>query len=83
MFLGRFHIDDNVAVLPPAATLTDMFAYNIFYFAGDRFFIRDLRPTDIRFQIEFALHAVNDNFQMQFSHSGNDRLGRFMIIMHA
>ena len=30
----------------------------------------------------FALHAVNDNLQMQFAHPGNDRLAGLLVSMH-
>src|SRR5437899_161625 len=33
-----------------------------------------LRLADISADIEFAHHAVHDDFQMEFAHSGDDRL---------
>src|SRR5581483_11522984 len=53
------------------------------FFAGrrlsDRFAISDLRLANIGFDAEFPLHPIDDDFQVQFAHAGDDRLAGFMI----
>src|SRR5438132_984441 len=72
----------DVAVLTPAAGLFDQLA-NTVRTARDRFAIRDLRFARIRVDFEFAEHAVPDNFQMQLSHAGNDRLASIFVGVNA
>ena len=45
----------------------------------DRFFVGNLRFTDIGFDVEFALHAVVQDLEVQLAHSGNDGLSCFFI----
>ena len=48
---------------------------------ADALLVRDLRFADSRLDAEFAQQAVNDDFQMQLAHAGDDRLtGRFVGI---
>ena len=46
---------------------------------GDGFTISHLRRADIRIHTIFALQAVNDDFQMQFAHAGQNGLAGFLI----
>ena len=41
---------------------------------GDGFTIRHLRRTDIRIYIELPTQTINDNFQVQFTHTRDDGL---------
>ena len=49
----------------------------------DRFTISNLRLTDIRFNLELALHTVNNNVKMKLAHTFNDGLATFMVDRHA
>jgi len=42
-----------------------------------------LRLADVGLDIEFALHAIDDDLKVQLTHSGDDRLAGFLIRMHA
>ena len=50
---------------------------------GDRFFVRDLRLADVRFDFELAAQAIEDDLEMQFAHAGDDRLLRLFVGAHA
>ena len=78
----RLHGQLHVAVLPAAAGLLDVLVLG-FRGLQNRFAIRDLRPADVRLHAEFAHHAVDDNFQVQLAHSGNQRLAGIVIRVHA
>ena len=41
---------------------------------ADRFAIGDLRLADVRFDVELALHAVDDDFEVQLAHAGENGL---------
>ena len=71
-----------MTVLTATAGLLDELAFDLDRLA-DRFAVGHLRRTHIGFHAEFALHAVNQNFQMQFTHTGNDGLTGFFIGAHA
>ncbi len=76
--LARSHIDLDVAVLTAAARLLDQLPDAVR--AGrDRFTIRDLRFAGVRIDLEFAEHAVANNFQVQLAHSGDDRLAGIFV----
>ena len=64
-----------------AAGLLDIFSFRL-GLAHDRFLIRDLGAADVRFHAEFALHAVDQHFEMQLSHAGDDGLTRIGIARH-
>src|SRR5271163_3053680 len=71
-----------MAVLTAAARLAHEFALRL-HRAADGFAIGDLRLADIRFDLEFALHAVDDDFQMQLAHAFDDGLAGLGVGMHA
>ena len=58
---------------PRAAGLLDVFAFGDGFLAN-RFAIRHLRTADVGLHVVFAQHAVDDNFQVQFAHAGNQCL---------
>src|SRR6266481_4775277 len=62
-----------MAVLAASAGLLDVFAFR-FGFLADRFAIRHLRTANISLHIVFAQHAVDDDFEVQLAHAGNQRL---------
>jgi hypothetical protein len=44
--------------------------------------VGDLRFAHIRFDVEFALHALDDDLEMQFAHAGQNRLTSLGIGIH-
>src|SRR6056297_64517 len=48
-------------------------------FASERFTIGHLRRADIRFDLEFALHAIDKNVEVEFAHPLDDRLTALVI----
>src|ERR1035438_7070444 len=77
-FFIRRNGDAGVAVLALAAGLPDELALAFSVF-GDRLAIRNLRSAGVGFHLEFALEAVNDDFQMQLAHARNDELAGFLV----
>src|SRR5215813_3288490 len=75
--IGR-EAQPDVAVLSPTSGLADVLALG-FRLPGDRLAVGDLRLSDVRFDLELAHQPVDDDFQMQFAHSSDDRLPRFLI----
>ena len=74
----RFKHDGTIAVLSFTARLTDVFALFLNGFRNG-FAICDLRFTDVGFDVEFAKHSVDDNFQVQLAHTRDDGLSGFLI----
>ncbi len=62
-----------VAVLAAPAGLLDVLAFG-FRFLADRFTVSHLRTADVGLHVVFAQHAVNDDFEMQLAHAGNQCL---------
>src|SRR5215469_7605830 len=78
----RMDFELAMAVLAAAAGLADILPFG-FRFLANRFAIRDLRTAHVGFHVEFALHAVNDDFEMQLAHAGNERLPGLRVGVHA
>ena len=45
----------------------------------DRLAVRHLRRADVGFDAEFALHAVDEDLEVQLAHARDDRLARFLV----
>ena len=66
-------LDLAVAVLPlPPVCL--MYLPSASGLLANRFAIGHLRAADVGLHVVFAQHAVDDDFEMQFAHAGNQRL---------
>src|SRR3989338_1293948 len=76
--LHLLHTNLHMAILTATAGLFDIFTFR---FSGtkDCFAIRHLRLPYIRQHVEFALHAVHEDFQMQLAHAGNDTLACLVV----
>ena len=77
------HVDHNVTVLTATTRLLSVFTFNIGNFRANRFAVSNLRFTHVRFNVEFTLHTVNDDVQVQFTHTSDDGLVRFFISPYA
>ena len=64
--------------MPFTAGLPVVFALLLDSF-GNRFFIRDLRLTDVRLNFEFTTQTIEENFWMKFAHAGDNRLLRLFV----
>ena len=78
----RLDLDHAVAVLAAAAGLLGMLHVRLGIF-GDRFAIGNLGLAHIGIDVEFAGQAVNDDFQMQYAHAGNQGLVGFLVALDA
>ncbi len=76
--LGRTKIHFDVAILTATAGLFDQLA-NAMRIGRDRFAIGDLRFAGVRVHFEFAEHPVANDFQMQFTHAGDNRLAGVFV----
>src|SRR5208282_1638586 len=71
-------INLGVPVLAAAAGLANVFAFR-FGMLPNGLAIRDLRLADVRLNLVFAHHAVDDDFEMQLAHAADDRLPAIRI----
>ena len=76
--IGRLEIEYRVAVLTATAGLPDEFAYAL---GGDfhGLAVSDLWAPDIRADMELAGETVHEDFEVQFAHSGDNRLTGLLI----
>ena len=70
-----------MTILPFPAGLTDKFTFHLFHRFTQCFAVGDLWTADIRLNAKLTLHPVDDNFQVQFAHPGNNRLSGLFIRM--
>src|SRR5689334_18952771 len=65
-------------------TTTSLFLVNFLVFnrLRKRFFVSDLRSTLIDLNFEFTLQTVDDNLQVQFTHTPKDGLTSFLICVN-
>src|SRR6195952_324420 len=78
-WLLRLDGQHDVAVLALAAGLANELAFDVLLDLADRLAVGHLRLADVGFHAEFALHAVDDDFQVELAHAGNDGLARFLV----
>src|SRR5262249_58418855 len=77
--LARLDVDDGVAVLAAAARLADELPVDALHRLGDRLAVGDLRPADVRVDVELALEAVDDDLEVQLAHAGDQRLAGLLV----
>src|SRR5208337_3728177 len=71
-----------MAVLALASGLLDVLAVGLGG-AANGFAVGDLGTPDVGIHAKLALHAVHDNFQVQFAHAGDDGLAGILVGVHA
>ena len=69
---------NDVAVLTAATGLFDEFTFTASWL-GDGFAISDLRSAGVGIDLKLAFDAINDDFEVKFTHSGNDGLAGFFV----
>ena len=67
-----------MAVLAAAAGLAHELAF-LLDLGADRLAVGDLRLADVRLDLELALHAVDDDLEVQLAHAGDDRLAGLLV----
>src|SRR5690625_4101642 len=72
----------HMAVLAAATGLTHELAF-LLDLGPNGFTVSHLWRTDIGLDTKLALHAVDNDFQVQLAHAGNDSLSGFFICSHA
>ncbi|MNS59539.1 hypothetical protein D3C72_924990 [compost metagenome] len=72
-----------MAILAASARLLDELAFDFVAGLADGFAVRHLRLAHRGFDAELALHAVDQDFQMQLAHAGDDGLSGFLVGAHA
>ena len=72
-----------MAVLAFTARLAHKLAFGIFDRLADGFAVSHLRLADVGLDTELALHAVNDDLQVQLAHTGNDGLAGLFVGLDA
>src|SRR5699024_9152915 len=77
-FFIRFKLNIYVTILTTSTRLADKFTFSLCGTA-DRFTICNLWSTNVCFHFEFSFQTVNDNIQVKFTHSRNNRLACFSI----
>src|SRR5207302_10582808 len=78
----RLELEPDVAVLAAAARLLDELALH-FERLLEGLAVGHLRLAHRGLDAEFALHAVDDDLEVQLAHARNDGLARFLVGMHA
>src|SRR5262249_46507529 len=77
----RIELEHDVSILTASTALANELAFALDVIL-DRLSIRYLRPADIGFDLEFTQQAVDDDFQVEFAHAGDDRLPCLLIDAH-
>ena len=77
-FFVRLNGEDDVTVLAAAAGLLDQLAFAASGLS-DGLAVGDLRSAGVSLDLELAADAVDDDLQVEFTHSGNDRLPGFLV----
>src|SRR5690606_24851031 len=80
--LDRLDTQPDMTILATTTRLTHELAFLLDRLAN-RFTVRHLRRTNIRLDVELALHAINDDIQVQLAHTGNNGLSGLLVRTHA
>src|SRR5690606_22086948 len=75
--------EHHVTVLTLTTRLTNELAVHVLDGVAHGFAVCNLGLAHVGLHVELALHTVNDNFQVQLAHTGDDGLTRFFVGTHA
>src|SRR5439155_14698643 len=76
--LPRGEVDLRVAVLTTPARLTDIAAIAVGR-TSQRLLVGNLRLADARLDVELPLQAIDEDFEVQLPHPGDDGLGGLRV----
>src|SRR5690606_16473437 len=76
--LGRLEIEHAVTVLAVAARLANELVLTA-NLAADRFAVSDLGFADVTLDLELALQPVDDDLEVQLTHTSDDGLTRLVV----
>ena len=76
---GRLDVDVDDAVLARAAGLLDEAALDLLGRAADRLAVGDLRAADVGLDAVLALHAVDEDLEVQLAHAGDLGLAGLLV----
>src|SRR5258708_775634 len=76
--LARLEPDEHVAVLAAPAGLLGVLVLGV-DLLRDALAIRDFGLADVRLDLELAPQAVDDDFEVELAHAGDDRLRGFFV----
>ena len=76
--LVGLQLQPHVSILPAPARLAYELALAL-DLAADGLAVGDLRLADVRLDLELALHAVDDDLEVQLAHAGDDGLPRLLV----
>src|SRR5665647_1336318 len=76
------HLDDHMTVLAATATLAHEAALDLFDLVADGLAVGDLRPADVGVDAELAHEPVDDDLEVEFTHSRDDGLPRLLVGVH-
>src|SRR3954470_13203196 len=75
----RLDVDVDDAVLARAAGLADEAALDLLGRAADGLAVGDLRPADVRLDVELAAHAVDQHLEVQLAHARDLGLAGLLV----
>ena len=78
----RLDVDVDDAELARAAGLLDEAALDLVRRAADRLAVGDLRAPDVRLDAVLALHAVDEDLEVQLAHAGDLDLAGLLVGLH-
>ncbi len=81
--LFRLDRDDDAGELPGTAGLLLVCVLVLLDRLAQGFAVGDLRLADICFDVELALHTVDEDIQVELAHTGNNGLTGFLVSVDA
>src|SRR5205085_2942594 len=78
----RLDVDVDDAELARAAGLLHEAPLDLVGRAADRLAVGDLRAPDVRLDVVLALHAVDEDLEMQLAHAGDLDLAGLLVRLH-
>src|SRR6185437_2396065 len=76
---GRLQVDDHAAELTGTAGLLLVRVLNLLDQLANGLPVGDLRPANVRLNLELTPHTVDQHLKVQFAHAGDDRLPGLLV----
>src|SRR6185312_3800359 len=77
-YLVGLQLQPDMTILTTTARLAHELAFTLDG-AANGLAVGDLRLADVRFHLELALHAIDDDLEVQLAHAGDDCLSRLLV----